>query len=253
MSQHMKPRVAFFDFSGCEGDQLQVVNLEEKFLDLVEVVDVASFREASSAHSDDYDIAFVEGSVTTPHDEERLKEVREHADTLVALGSCATVAGINAIRNARDFDEVRERVYGDDADLFESLPEAKPAKAVVEVDYEIPGCPINPDEFLRVVTDLVRGREPRVPTYPVCLECKLNENTCAYLRDDVCLGPITRGGCDSICVNEGTRCWGCRGLIENPNQNAAFDVLEEHGLTMDEVMTTYDLYFGWQRKHEVKG
>ncbi|MFW6458552.1 MAG: NADH:ubiquinone oxidoreductase [Halodesulfurarchaeum sp.] len=243
----MKPRVAFFDFTGCEGDQLQLINLEEKLLELVEILEITSFREASSAKSDDYQIAFVEGSAATDHDRERLEEIRENAETVVALGSCATIAGINAARNAQDFETVRERVYGEDADTIDAWPVAEPASAVIEVDHEIPGCPIDQDEFLRVVTDLVRGREPSLPSYPVCLECKLNENTCAFLRGDVCLGPITRGGCDAICVDEGTRCWGCRGLLEDPNEDAAFDVLEEHGLTPEEVLEFYDLYFGWQR------
>ena len=247
----MKPKVAFFDFTGCEGDQLQVINLEEKLLELVEIVEIASFREASSAHSDDYEIAFVEGSAVTPHDAERLEDIRDNAETVVALGSCASIAGINAIRNAQNFDEVQERVYGQDGDHLDAWEEAKPANDVIDVDYEIPGCPIDRQEFLRVVTDLVQGREPSLPTYPVCLECKLNENTCAYLRDEVCLGPITRGGCDAVCVNEGTKCWGCRGLVDEPNEDAAFEVLEEHGLTVDEVLNMFDLYLGWERKQEV--
>lgn len=252
MSQStMKPRVAFFDFTGCEGDQLQIINLEAELLKLVEIVDIVSFREATSAHSDDYQIAFVEGSIATDHDAERLEEIRANAETVVALGSCATIGGINAVRNAQDFEAVQDRVYGADAESIDAWPKAKPASEVITVDYEIPGCPIDADEFLRVVTDLVQGREPSLPKYPVCLECKLNENTCAFLRDDVCLGPVTRGGCDAVCVSEGTRCWGCRGLIDNPNENAAFDVLEEHGLSVGDVTEFYDMYFGWQRTSEV--
>jgi coenzyme F420-reducing hydrogenase gamma subunit len=66
----MKPKVAFFDFAGCEGDQLQVANLEEKLLDLLELVEVVNFREVISQKSDDYDIAFIEGSppITTRKD-----------------------------------------------------------------------------------------------------------------------------------------------------------------------------------------
>jgi sulfhydrogenase subunit delta len=253
MSQtNMKPRVAFFDFTGCEGDQLQIINLEEKLLKLVEIVDIVSFREATSAHNDDYQIAFVEGSISTDHDAERLEEIRSNADTVVALGSCATIGGINAVRNTQDFDTVQKRAYGDDADRIDSWEDAKPAAEVIEVEYEIPGCPIDKDEFLRVVTDLVQGREPSLPKYPVCLECKLNENTCAFLREDICLGPVTRGGCDAVCVSEGTRCWGCRGLIDNPNENAAFDVLEEHGLSVEEVTEFYNMYFGWQQTAEVE-
>ena len=109
----MKPRVAFFDFAGCEGDQLQVINLEEQLLDMLEHVDVVSFREASTAHSDDYDIAFVEGSITRPSDEERLKEIRGNAKILVAIGACATIGGLNALKNFHDLDEVKQYVYGE--------------------------------------------------------------------------------------------------------------------------------------------
>ncbi|KXB06717.1 NADH:ubiquinone oxidoreductase, partial [candidate division MSBL1 archaeon SCGC-AAA382C18] len=222
-----KPKVAFFDFAGCEGDQLQIANLEEKLLNLVEIVDVVSFREVSSNRSDDFDIAFVEGSIISDHGAGRLKEIRENADILVAIGSCATIAGINAIRNPQDFDKVQDRVYGDKADYFETWEKAKSADAVVEVDYEVPQCPIEPDEFLYVVKSLVMGKEPLIPNYPVCVECKLNENICAFERGEFCLGPVTRAGCDSCCVNEGTKCWGCRGLIDDPNENAHQEVLDE--------------------------
>ena len=67
-----KPKVAFFDFAGCEGDQLQVINLEEDLLKVLEAVEIVSFREAMKGHSDDYDIAFVEGSITRRSDETRL-------------------------------------------------------------------------------------------------------------------------------------------------------------------------------------
>ena len=55
----MKPRVAFFDFSSCEGCQLQIANLEEEILDLIEIVDVVSFREVMKEHSDEYDLSLI--------------------------------------------------------------------------------------------------------------------------------------------------------------------------------------------------
>ena len=251
-----KPRVAFFDFTGCEGDQLQVVNLEDRLLELVEVVDVVSFREAMSEHAEEYDVAFVEGSITTPHGAKRLREVREQADVVIAIGSCAAFGGINALRNHQDFETATERVYGDDADLFddpeaelfEAFEAARPASAVVEVEYEIPGCPIDGEEFIQTVTALLNGAEPTLPNHPVCLECKFEENTCAFERGETCLGPITRGGCGATCVSQGTRCWGCRGMVEDPSQNAYTAVLEDHGLTADAVVEEYQLYWGWQRE-----
>ena len=92
-----KPRVAFFDFAGCEGDQLTVINLEEQLLDVLKHVEVVSFREAMKEHSDNYDIAFVEGSCTRRADEERLKKIRASAKIVVAIGACATIGGINAL------------------------------------------------------------------------------------------------------------------------------------------------------------
>lgn len=247
-----KPKVAFFDFAGCEGDQLQVANLEEKLLDLIQIVDVVSFREVMTDHSDDYDIAFVEGSITNDHDAERVKKIRENADIVVAIGSCATIGGINAIRNSQNFDKVQERVYGDERDHYDCWEKAKSVDAVVEVDYEVPQCPIDQDEFLHVVESLVRGKEPNIPEYPVCVECKLNENICAFKRGQYCLGPITRAGCNASCVNEGTICWGCRGMIDNPNENAHEEVLEEFGLTVDEIIDKFNLYFGWQKEAREK-
>jgi coenzyme F420-reducing hydrogenase gamma subunit len=252
-----KPRVAFFDFTGCEGDQLQVVNLEERLLELVEVVDVVSFREAMSEHAEDYDVAFVEGSITTPHDAERLREVRENADTVIAIGSCAAFGGINALRNHQDLETAQERVYGVDAtlfedqeaDLFDSFEAAQPASAFVDVEYEIPGCPIDGEEFIQTVTALLNGAEPTLPNHPVCVECKFEENACAFDRGEICLGPITRGGCGATCVSQGTRCWGCRGMVEDPSQDAYTDVLEGHGLTVEAVLEEYQLYWGWQREH----
>ncbi|MFW6110651.1 MAG: NADH:ubiquinone oxidoreductase [Thermoproteota archaeon] len=247
-----KPKAAFFDFAGCEGDQLQIANLEEKLLDLIDIVDVVSFREVMEEHSDDYDIAFIEGSATTPHAAERLKEIRENADIVIAIGSCATIGGINSIRNVQDFKKAQQRVYGDKAGLFESWDKAKAIDAVIDVDHKVHGCPIDRDEFLHVVESIVRGKEPNIPDYPVCVECKLNENICAFERGEFCVGPITRAGCDSCCVNEGTICWGCRGLIDNPNEEAHQEVLEKYGLSVEEVMNKFNLYFAWQEEARKK-
>ena len=253
-----KPKAAFFDFAGCEGDQLEIVNLEERLLDLVNVVEVVSFREAMSEHSDDYEIAFVEGSITTPHDVERLEEVRSNADIVISIGSCSAFGGINSIRNEQDFETVKERAYGEDAamfddpdaDLFDSFEQAQPAKAFVEVEYEIPGCPIDGEEFIQTITAILQGGDPSLANHPVCVDCKLAENTCAFDRGEICLGPITRGGgCDATCVSQGTRCWGCRGMVDNPAENAYSEVLQEYGVTTDELVNEFTLYWSWQREH----
>ena len=241
----MKPRVAFFDFAGCEGDQLQVANLEEELLTLLGQVEVVSFREVMKEHSDNYDIAFIEGSCTRLQDEDRLRQIRKNAKIVVAIGSCATIGGINCIRNYKDLEEVRKTVYSDKAKLFDTYT-ARPIDAVIYVDAYVHGCPITRDEFLQVVKSLLLGKKPEIPNYPVCVECKKNENICAFERDQYCVGTVTRAGCNSCCVNEGTICWGCRGLVDNPNKNAHQEVLVKYGLTVDDAIDKFKLYFGWQ-------
>jgi len=241
----MKPKVAFFDFASCEGCQLQVVNLEEKILDLVDIVQVVSFREAMKEHSDDYDIAFVEGSIMRPMDEERLKNIRSNARILVALGACACIGGVNKLRNKWSVAEVKAEVYGDAAiegnPYFDVLP-TRAVDEVVAVDAYIPGCPINKNELAKVVTSLAVGRKPTLPNYPVCVECKKNENVCVFEMGQFCLGPITRAGCNSICPNNGEGCDGCRGFLEDLRVNAMKDVLRRYSVSMDQMIKRFNLY-----------
>ena len=243
----MKPKVAFFDFAGCEGDQLQIANLEEDLLALLQQVEVVSFREVMKEHSDNYDIAFIEGSCTRLQDEDRLRQIRKNAKIVVAIGSCATIGGINSLRNYRELADVKRTVYGDSANYFDAYT-ARPIDAVITVDAYVHGCPINKEEFLSVVKSLLIGKRPDIPTYPVCVECKKNENVCAFERGQFCIGPVTRAGCNSCCINEGTICWGCRGLVDNPNENAQKEVLIKYGLTVDDAINKFKLYFGWQER-----
>jgi len=243
----MKPKVAFFDFAGCEGDQLQIANLEEEILDLLAQVEVVSFREVMKEHSDNYDIAFVEGSCTRLQDEDRLKQIRKNASIVVAIGACATIGGINSLKNYQDTDVVKKTVYGENSHLFDTYL-ARPIDAVIPIDAYVHGCPITKDEFLHVVKSLLLGKKPEIPNYPVCVECKKNENVCAFEREEFCVGPVTRAGCNSCCVNEGTKCWGCRGLVDNPNENSQKEVLVEYGLSVDDAIDKFKLYFGWEKK-----
>lgn len=231
-----KPRVAIFDFACCEGCQLQIVNMEEEILDLINLVDVVEWREAMSEQSTEYDIALVEGSITRPEDEERLKTIRERAKILVALGACAAMGGVNKLKNRFDLEDVRRCVYHDDADMPHlQTAQTKALHEVVDVDFKIPGCPIDRKEFSYVVKCLAVGKKPDIPPYSVCVECKMKENVCRFEYNEVCLGPITRAGCGARCPSNGFWCFGCRGLVDDPNVNAAKDVMEKYGKTMDDL------------------
>ncbi|MDX1414903.1 MAG: hypothetical protein R3293_11980 [Candidatus Promineifilaceae bacterium] len=234
MTHVNKPTVAFFDFTSCEGCQLTVIDTLQTNPELLDVVEIVEFREAMSEKSDAYDIAFIEGSCTRASDEDRLRDIRARSGVVVALGACAHLGGVNAIRNRQRLPEVRQYVYGQQADWFETY-EPRAIEAVIEVDGVVPGCPIDGYEFQRVVTALLQGRSPETPDYPVCVECKLDENICLYQLGQVCLGPITCAGCKAICPAYGVGCDGCRGLIPNPQIDQLREVMAEHGLSTAEI------------------
>jgi coenzyme F420-reducing hydrogenase gamma subunit len=202
-----------------------------------------------SEKSDEYDIAVIEGSITRDSDVPRLKKIRERAKLVVALGTCAALGGPHVSANRFDTEELKRLVYGDKADQYEA-GEVRPIGAEIKVDVPIYGCPINANEFVSVMKHLLLGRPYRVPNEAVCYECKLNGYECVYDKGMVCLGPVTRCGCNSICTSRGQRCFGCRGLLDDPNVNAAKEVLEEHGYTVEDVITSFDIY--WQRAPQVK-
>ena len=249
MTTNGKPKVAFFDFACCEGCQLTVVDALQTHLDLLDAVEIVQFREAMTEMGEDYQIAFIEGSCTRESDEERLFKIREQAAIVVALGACAHLGGINALKNLHPLEEVRKWVYGDKADWYETY-EARPISEVIEVDAVIPGCPIDREEFIRVVKAMLLGKSLPIPDYPVCVECKLKENACLLLEGKPCLGPVARAGCDAICPTYGSGCEGCRGLIPNPNENAMKDVLAEANLTVDEIMGHFTMFNAYQMQRE---
>ena len=244
-----KPRVAFFDFACCEGCQLCALDLTpEQLLDLLEVIDIVEFREAISEQSDSYDVAIVEGSLTRKSDIPRLEKIRETASVLVAFGACAHIGGINAIKNFQTPAQYRQAVYPDDPDKYES-DTARAISEVVNVDAFIPGCPIDTGEFVRVVKNLVLGKAPDIPDYPICVECKQNENVCVYEKGMHCLGPVIRAGCGARCPSNGSYCFGCRGLIPEPNVNSQQDIMQKYELTFEQMQDKFKLFL--QRNKEV--
>ncbi len=234
----MKTRIGFFDFTGCEGCQLTVMNLEDDLLQVLQLVEVVEFRELMSEEVKELDIAFIEGSITRQQDRVRLQKIRKRTKSLVALGACADNGGVNLLASNQDVAALRQQVYGSDAEhLLTETP--LPLHQVVKVDYRIPGCPIDGREFLAVLQALLLEREPDLPNFAVCVECKLAEYPCSFDFGEICLGPITRAGCQAICIEGGDRCRGCRGLVDNPRTSPYHKVLEEHGLTVQDILEQY--------------
>ncbi len=242
-----RPAAAFFELSSCEGCQLQIVNNEASLLDFLALVKVVNFREAMTERSDEYDIAFVEGSVTRNDEIERLKDIRKKAKLLVAFGSCACFGGVNQLKNRfQDPAWVSRQVYGNHS--VDTNATAEPLEAFVPVDLRIFGCPVRKEEVERIVVNLVLGRSIVVPKYPVCMECKANGNACLFDLGEPCLGPITRAGCDSWCPNSRAGCWGCRGPAEDANIAQMHEIMKRHGFSEETLLDRLECFGGFSKE-----
>ncbi len=237
-----RPRAAFFSFGSCEGCQLQVLSVEERLLELLTAVQIVNFREAMDDRRDDYEIAFVEGSVIKPEDATEIRRIRAKARILVALGACACLGGVNAIRNRRGMEEIAGEVYGGRRDgVFEALT-ASPISSVVQVDYEIRGCPIDRAEFIDAVRSLLAGTVPATPPYAVCVQCTLRGTPCLLERGLPCVGSVARAGCDAICPAYGAPCEACRGFHDSPNFAALGEAFVRAGLSREAAASKLQLF-----------
>jgi coenzyme F420-reducing hydrogenase gamma subunit len=235
----VRPKVAFFEFTSCEGCQLTVVDSLQTHPELLEAVEIVRFREAMSEKGDDYLLAFIEGSCTRQSDEAQLKAIRGRAG-VVLPGRLRPPGRVNAIRR-QDLPDVRRYVYGDKAEWYET-PLSRPS--VIPVDAFIPAA-----RSTGSIRQRGQGRAAGLAPaagLPLCVECKLKENVCLYLRGKTCLGPITRAGCDAICPTYGDACEGCRGLIPNPNIDSLKTVLGEHGLSVEQTMAKMTMFLTYQ-------
>jgi len=190
--------------------------LEDDLLALGEAFDIAYFPEASSnMQPGPYDITLVEGSITCPEDLPRILDLRQQTTALITIGACATSGGIQALRNWADVEAFKRTVYPN-PEYIHSLSTSTPISEHVKVDFELWGCPIDKEQLLRVLTDLVRGVTPRIPTHSLCLDCKRQGHICVLVsRGLPCLGPVTRTGCGAICPAMGRDCYGCFGPAEH--------------------------------------
>ena len=251
-----KPRIAFFDFACCEGCQLTVLQLEETLLELLDHVEVVAWREAMSGGSDDYDIAFCEGSIASAEDMDvsaifGQRRRRWCPWEPVRASDVTTPSGTHGVT-----EEVLELVYGDQSEHFEAL-RAQPVASVVSVDYRILGCPASLPEIKTVFKRILTGQPHPLPNDPVCVECKRNDTLCVLEKGIMCLGPVTRCGCNAICTAYGDACQGCRGLVDQPNLMAAVRVLtgdQRHAIMeavarrlhpdRDQIRSWFSLYNG---------
>ncbi|MGZ8687900.1 MAG: NADH-quinone oxidoreductase subunit B family protein [Gaiellaceae bacterium] len=213
-----RPKLAVWKFSSCDGCQLSLLDCADELLAIAGALEIAYFPEATSAEVEGpYDISLVEGSVTTPHDVERIQEIREQSGLLVTIGACATSGGIQALRNFADVKEWIPIVYAS-PEYITTLETSTPIADHVTVDLELRGCPISKAQLVETVLALLHGRRPHLAATSVCFECKARGTTCVMVAQGTpCLGPVTHGGCNAICPAYNRGCYGCFGPMESPN------------------------------------
>jgi coenzyme F420-reducing hydrogenase gamma subunit len=216
-----KPKLAVWKFSSCDGCQLTLLDCEDELLALADRIEIAYFPEATKAElAGPYDVSLVEGSITTAHDAERIREIREQSRLLVTIGACATAGGIQALRNFADVREWIPLVYAT-PEHISTLATSTPIADHVEVDLELRGCPISKAQLLETLTALLHGRRPSLPTTSVCVECKARGTPCVMVARQIpCLGPVTQAGCGALCPAYDRGCYGCFGPMESPNMPA---------------------------------
>ncbi|MBI1396894.1 MAG: oxidoreductase [Betaproteobacteria bacterium] len=237
---HRKPRLAVWKFASCDGCQLSLLDCEDELLAVAGAVEIAYFPEASRAMvRGPYDISLVEGSVTTPHDAERIQAIRRQSRHLVTIGACATAGGIQALRNFRDITEFVSVVYAR-PDYIETLATSTPIAHHVSVDFELRGCPISKAQLVEVLSAFIAGRKPVTPAHSVCIECKARGNVCVTVAHGTpCLGPVTHAGCGALCPSYHRGCYGCFGPMESPNTRSLSTRLAALGMTAGDIGRVY--------------
>jgi coenzyme F420-reducing hydrogenase gamma subunit len=232
-----KPSVGIFGLTGCAGDQLVILNCEDRLLDMVALIDIRDFQMASSENdtSCDLDIALVEGAVLSRRDAEKLLAIRRRCKLLVALGTCAVWGGVAAMDRGAERAKLLEEVYGETGPEYDSSP-ARALRELVAVDLNITGCPIEKEQFVAALSGLLNGDMPLSPEYPVCTECRMRENNCLMIeRGQLCCGPITAGGCEARCPELRVPCIGCRGPASDANLPSLIAMLEQKGFDRQQL------------------
>ena len=170
-----KPRLATGHFTGCFGCHMSILDIDERILQLVELVDFDKSPINDKKRFDrPVDIGIVEGGVSNDENMEFLRAFRENCKILIAMGACAITGGVPSLRNTVPLKECLEEAFlngptvddgviPNDPDLPVLFDRVYPCHEVVKVDYYLPGCPPSADTIWAVVAALLAGEEPKLP------------------------------------------------------------------------------------------
>lgn len=235
-----KAKIAVHKFSSCDGCQLSLLNLGETLLQLPQLVDIVHFAEAGPMNENEFiDIALVEGSINTQHDQQRIQQIRHHSAYLISLGACATSGGLQALRNNQDAQQWAARIYAK-PEYLDTLKTATAITDHVKVDLELKGCPVDSKQVISALRQLLYGVTPVEDSRTLCMECKRQGHVCTLVTaSKICMGPVTQAGCGALCPSLGRACYACYGPSESANGLALAERLQKNGLSLEQTINRY--------------
>ncbi|HEY7622649.1 MAG TPA: hypothetical protein VH834_22950 [Solirubrobacteraceae bacterium] len=236
--------LAVWKFSSCDGCQLSLLDCEDELLELAGELEIAYFTEAGLERvQGEYDLSIIEGSITTPEEAERIREIRARSRRVVSIGACATSGGIQALRNFADVDDFMSLVYAS-PQYISTLADSTPSSGHIAIDFELNGCPPDKGQLLEVISAYLNERKPQIAAHSVCIECKRRGNVCVMVAHGTpCLGPVTHAGCGALCPSYHRGCYGCFGPMEQPNTGSLAGWLARHGLPERDVVRLYRTFY----------
>lgn len=252
-----KLTLAIVGLTSCEGCSFAVLDLGLDFVKLIDHFNLGDFHLIMDERPvKKYDICFVDGAPLTKENIKMIKELRRRSKYLVALGACACNGVIPNIKNYIDKKKAAKYQY---PKIYNKVfnPNIAPISRYVKVDFDIPGCPLDARDFVRVLNDLRQGAKPKLEEYTVCKECQMNGNKCllqkAFGSDgsgrggEPCLGPVTRGGCNAVCLNSKFFCKGCRGVLPGYDTKALEkEILKNHSRKeMEQILQIFGIEESW--------
>lgn len=246
MTVTQKPKLAVWKFASCDGCQLSLLDCEDELLTVANEIEIANFPEATRAViKGPYDLSLVEGSITTPHDAERIFEIRRQSKFLITIGACATAGGIQALRNFKNVKDFISIVYAN-PEYIDTLKKSTPIADHIPVDFELRGCPINKTQLMEVINAFLNHRKPAISPHSTCVECKLKGTVCVMVAQGTpCLGPVTHAGCGAICPSYNRGCYGCYGPMETPNTKALSRRWQELGVEKPDLVRAFRGFNAW--------
>jgi len=250
-----KLKRGFYVITGCAGCQLSIIFEGNELLNIINLVEIQAWPFIKDLNLEEkFDYIFLEGLVASNDDLNVLKKLRKNTKFLVALGTCAHTGCVPAYRNFTNKQNYAHLLYKKEKNIQDIQP--SPLEEHVKVDYVIPGCPPDKKELLQFIKDIVNNKKPKMYDQAVCIECRKNNPVCLLKLNLPCLGPITRGGCNSICVNGGLECWGCRGPKPNAQIEGMINTLLKQGHDKKFIMDRLHTFMGKTipevKKHKVE-